>query len=93
MHTMLTQHLSKASAITDSLIIDDERQVYGLLFRVEGKRVASPLQFYLTDSTHNFVRGALYFNIRPNNDSLRPVINFFYERMWIVLLKRLIGNR
>lgn len=76
MHTMLTQHLSKASAITDSLIIDEERQVYGLLFRVEGKRVASPLQFYLTDSTQNFVRGALYFNIRPNNDSLRPVIHF-----------------
>jgi len=79
MHTMLTQHLSKASAITDSLIIDDERRVYGLLFRVEGKRVASPLQFYLTDSTQNFVRGALYFNIRPNNDSLRPVINFLRE--------------
>jgi len=79
MHTMLTQHLSKASAITDSLIIDDERRVYGLLFRVEGKRVASPLQFYLTDSTRNFVRGALYFNIRPNNDSLRPVINFLRE--------------
>ncbi|MBZ0243439.1 MAG: gliding motility lipoprotein GldD, partial [Bacteroidales bacterium] len=79
MHTMLTQHLSKASAITDSLIIDDERRVYGLLFRVEGKRVASPLQFYLTDSTQHFVRGALYFNIRPNNDSLLPVINFLRE--------------
>ncbi|MDD4372398.1 MAG: gliding motility lipoprotein GldD [Bacteroidales bacterium] len=76
MHTMLMKHLPKASAIQDSLILDPERKVYGLLFRVQGNSVASPLQFYLTDSTRHFVRGALYFNIRPNNDSLKPVINF-----------------
>lgn len=79
MHTMLMQHLPKATAITDSLIVDKERNVYGLLFSIQGKRVASPLQFYLTDSTNNFVRGALYFNIRPNNDSLKPVIGFLRE--------------
>ncbi|MBU1370161.1 MAG: gliding motility lipoprotein GldD [Bacteroidetes bacterium] len=79
MHTMLMQHLPKATAITDSLIVDKERNVYGLLFSIQGKRVASPLQFYLTDSTSNFVRGALYFNIRPNNDSLKPVIGFLRE--------------
>ncbi len=76
MHTMLMKHLPKASAIQDSLILNPERKVYGLLFSVQGKSVASPLQFYLTDSTRHFVRGALYFNIRPNNDSLKPVINF-----------------
>ncbi|MDY0085253.1 MAG: gliding motility lipoprotein GldD [Bacteroidales bacterium] len=76
MHTMLMKHLPKASAIQDSLIINPDRKVYGLLFKVQGKSVASPLQFYLTDSTRHFLRGALYFNIRPNNDSLKPVINF-----------------
>lgn len=76
MHTMLIKHLPKASAIQDSLIYAPERDVYGLLFSIQGKSVASPLQFYLTDSTNHFVRGALYFNIRPNNDSLAPVINF-----------------
>ncbi len=76
MHTMLMKHLPKASAIQDSLIYAPERDVYGLLFSIQGKSVASPLQFYLTDSTSHFVRGALYFNIRPNNDSLAPVIDF-----------------
>jgi len=41
--------------------------------------VATPLQFYLTDSTRNFVRGSLYFNFIPNNDSMRPVINYLKE--------------
>jgi gliding motility-associated lipoprotein GldD len=40
---------------------------------------ASPFQFYLTDSTKNFVRGALYFNTVPNNDSLAPVIDFLKQ--------------
>lgn len=74
--SMLLQHIPKASGITDSLIIDSERRVYGLLYRIKGKGAASPLQFYLTDSTRHFIRGALYFNIRPNNDSLAPVIDF-----------------
>jgi len=76
MHTMLMKHLPKASAIQDSMIIDSDRNVYGLIFSLQGKSVASPVQFYLTDSTSNFVRGALYFNINPNNDSLAPVIGF-----------------
>ena len=29
--------------------------------------------FYLTDSTSNFLYGALYFDARPNADSLAPV--------------------
>lgn len=78
-HTMLMKHLSKASAIQDSLIADPEHRVYGLLYTIQGKGVASPVQFYLTDSTQNFIRGALYFNIRPNNDSLAPVIDFLMQ--------------
>lgn len=74
--SLLLQHIPKASGITDSLIIDSERRVYGLLYQIKGKGAASPLQFYLTDSTQHFIRGALYFNIRPNNDSLAPVIDF-----------------
>ena len=75
-HTMLTKHLQKANGIRDSLIVNDEHQVYGLFIEMDGKGVATPMQFYLTDSTKNFVRGALYFNFLPNNDSMQPVINF-----------------
>ena len=60
------------------MIEDPEREVYGILYDVEGE-VASQLQFFLTDSTDYFFRGALYFNCRPNPDSLAPVLNFIHS--------------
>ena len=78
-HAMVTKHLQKASGVRDSLIVNEEHQVYGMFIEMDGKGVATPMQFYLTDSTHNFVRGALYFNFQPNNDSMQPVINFIRE--------------
>ena len=78
-HTMLTKHIQKANGIRDSLIINDEHHVYGMLIEMDGKGVATPMQFYLTDSTRNFFRGALYFNFLPNNDSMQPVIDYIRE--------------
>ena len=78
-HTMITKHLQKANGMNDSLIINPDRRVYGMMIEMDGKGVATPLQFYLTDSTDNFVRGALYFNFIPNNDSMQPVIDYLRE--------------
>ena len=78
-HTMVTKHLQKANGVRDSLIFNEEHDVYGLFIEMDGKGVATPMQFYMTDSTKNFVRGALYFNFQPNNDSMQPVINFIKE--------------
>ena len=78
-HTMVVKHLQKANGVRDSLISNDDHRVYGLLIEMDGKGVATPLQFYLTDSTKNFVRGALYFNFKPDNDSMQPVINFIRQ--------------
>jgi gliding motility-associated lipoprotein GldD len=78
-HTMVVKLLQKANGVRDSLIINEEHQVYGLFIEMDGKGVATPMQFYLTDSTRNFVRGALYFNFQPNNDSMQPVINFIRQ--------------
>ena len=78
-HTMVVKHLQKANGVRDSLIVNEERLVYGMFIEMDGKGVATPMQFYLTDSTKNFVRGALYFNFLPNNDSMQPVINFIRE--------------
>ncbi|MCF8299007.1 MAG: gliding motility lipoprotein GldD [Saprospiraceae bacterium] len=78
------KHIPKANAINQSLVINREKKVYGLIYDIEGNKAASPYQFYLTDSTNHFVRGALYFRIVPNNDSLAPVISFIkkdLERM------------
>ena len=78
-HTMVTKHLQKANGMTDSLIMNPEHKVYGMMIEMDGKGVATPLQFYLTDSTANFVRGALYFNFVPNNDSMQPVIDYIKQ--------------
>jgi gliding motility-associated lipoprotein GldD len=58
--------------ISSERVLRDSARVFGTVFHVEGD-VASPLVFYLTDSTDNFLYGALYFDVRPNSDSLAPV--------------------
>lgn len=73
--TLATRHQIKASGMKETIIRRDSAKVYGLVFDIQGNS-ASFLQFYLTDSTHNFLRGALYFYARPNYDSLSPVTIF-----------------
>jgi gliding motility-associated lipoprotein GldD len=86
---MVVKHIPKANAIHDSLIVDPERQLFGMTYDIEGAGVASPYQFILTDSSRNFLRGALYFHVEPNNDSLAPVIRFIKQdiRHFIKTLK------
>jgi gliding motility-associated lipoprotein GldD len=74
--TLALKHMSKASGIRQIAISDPERKVYGLVYEINGLGAASPYQFYLTDSTRHFLRGSLYFDVIPNNDSLAPVIDF-----------------
>ncbi len=72
------RHQIKATGMNESVIIRDSSKVYGLLYDIDGN-TASSLQFYLTDSTHHFLRGALYFNATPNIDSLKLVLDFIRE--------------
>jgi len=73
---LANKHIPKANAINQNLIINNKERVFGLLYNIKGSEAASTYQFYLTDSTTHFVRGALYFSLTPNNDSLVPVIEF-----------------
>lgn len=69
------QHTVKADAIQEIRFENDSLDVYGMLYDLKGN-TASQLQFYLTDSVNHFLRGSLYFNVRPNKDSLAPAIDF-----------------
>ena len=73
--TLAVKHTVKATGIDEQLILRDSAKVYGLVYDITGN-AASSLQFYLTDSTKHFIRGALYFNVAPNDDSLRVVVDF-----------------
>lgn len=68
-------HKVKAIAIDDSTFLYPKKRVFGALFELKGD-VASPFQFYLTDSTKHFVSGVVYFNSVPNYDSLRPSLDY-----------------
>jgi len=68
-------HAVKATAIPEHAYSNPEAHTYGVLYDLEGN-TASPVQFYLTDSTRHFFRGAVYINCVPNQDSLAPVIEF-----------------
>mgnify|MGYP001348712847 FL=1 len=74
--TLALKHMAKASGIRNIAIDDAGRKMYGLVYEINGMGAASPYQFYLTDSTKHFLRGSLYFDAVPNNDSLAPVIDF-----------------
>lgn len=69
------EHKLKATAIEDQHILHPENKVYGTFFELQGD-VASPFQFYLTDSTSKFISGVVYFNSRPNYDSLKPSLDY-----------------
>jgi gliding motility-associated lipoprotein GldD len=70
------KHSVKAEAI-DRANINPAPHCGGQLFKIAGN-AASSYQFFLTDSTHHFVRGALYFYCQPNADSLSPITQYIY---------------
>ena len=74
------KHTIKADAINERLFSNPEKKVYGTLYDIRGN-AASSFQFYVTDSTKHFLRGALYFSVHPNKDSLAPAIDFFGKDM------------
>ncbi len=67
-------HNKKANYI-EELIIQKANKVSGFAFDINGP-AASPFQFYVTDSTRHFLRGALYFNTQARPDSLAPIVDF-----------------
>jgi len=73
-HTLAYKHITKANDIRQALILEPEHRVYGLVYYIKGNDVASPLNFYVTDSVEHFLRASLYFDMIPRNDSLEPVI-------------------
>jgi gliding motility-associated lipoprotein GldD len=76
--TLAYKHSIKADAIDEQLFSFPQRKVYGILYDIKGN-TASSVNFVATDSIHHFLRGALYFNTPPNEDSLAPLISFFRD--------------
>lgn len=71
------QHVTISTGITDS-VMQTPNGIEGIYFSLAGN-TATANQFFLTDSTKNFLRGALYFNATPNADSLGIVNDFLKQ--------------
>ena len=76
--TLAFKHTVKANDIEQKIINHPSKKVYGLIYLIEGD-AASSYQFHLTDSSDHFIRGSLYFNNIPNQDSIQPVLDFVKE--------------
>lgn len=75
-HRLAYTHTIKAESINEKYF--HQENLFGLIYFIEGN-TASSTQFFVTDSTRNFLRGALYFNQHPDKDSLAPVINYLRQ--------------
>lgn len=80
------QHTYKASSIEDS-VMQTPSGSSGIYFRLGGN-TATANQFFLTDSTKHFLRGALYFDATPNEDSL-GIVNDFLKQDLLHLINTL----
>jgi gliding motility-associated lipoprotein GldD len=73
-YTLTSKHQIKAYAINE-LITTTPSGKTAVIAELEGE-VPSQFQFTMTDSSKNFIRGALYFNTKVKNDSLAPAIEY-----------------
>jgi gliding motility-associated lipoprotein GldD len=73
--TYTIKHQVKATSMKEQVVKNLQEKVYGMVYTVGGN-TASSCQFYLTDSVRHFVRASLYFNVKPNEDSLKPSLDF-----------------
>ncbi len=69
------KHVIKADDIQAIPYESYQKKVYGKMFEVYGN-AATQIQFHATDSTDNFITGALYFYAKPNFDSILPAVNY-----------------
>lgn len=73
-------HAIKADEITTQPFINEEKRVFGMFSQIGGN-AATNAQFYVTDSVTNFLTASLYFNVKPNFDSIYPAIDYIKNDM------------
>ena len=78
-HQLVSIHYNMASGVHEQSYSDNINKIYANTYTLKGKSIASTYQFWATDSTNHFIRGAFYINSNPNYDSLQPVYEFIQK--------------
>ncbi len=74
-YRMAFSHTVKANGIMQQVLQIPTQKTGGILYQIGGN-VATPRQFFLTDSISHFFRASLYFDGKANADSLTPVVKY-----------------
>lgn len=74
-YRMAFSHTVKANGILQEALQVPSQKTGGILYKIEGD-VATPRQFFVTDSVSHFFRASLYFDGKANADSLMPVVKY-----------------
>ncbi len=73
-------HATKAESIPEQPFVNPDDNVFGMFYMINGN-AATQAEFYLTDSIQNFITGALYFEAKPNFDSIYPAVVYLRKDM------------
>ncbi len=74
------EHVIKADDIIEQPFQNKEKKVFGMFYSVNGN-AATNAQFYVTDSTKNFLDCSVYFYAKPNFDSIMPATDYIKNDM------------
>ncbi len=71
----MSDRINQRANFMDEHRVANAQGISGLIMEFGGS-AASPLHFYLTDSTQHFLKASLYFQSRVVPDSLAPIAEF-----------------
>ncbi len=73
-------HAIKAESIPEQPFVNFDNDVYGMFYMINGN-AATQAEFYATDSIQHFITGAIYFEAKPNFDSIYPAAVYLRNDM------------
>lgn len=77
---LVFEHTIKAEKITSNNFENPQNNVFGSIYDITGNS-ASQVQFHATDSTNHFLKGSLFFYVKPNYDSVLPAVAYIKKDM------------
>jgi gliding motility-associated lipoprotein GldD len=72
---VIAYKINERSNYMNEIPFRNPQGIGGLMFNWTGP-AASPIHFFLTDTTHHFFKAALYFDSKVQPDSLAPIVEF-----------------
>lgn len=72
---ILDTHTKKSNGVVLREYDNTNKKIFGKLYEIKGD-VASPIQFYLTDSISSFISGSVNLKYKSKYDSIYPSIQY-----------------